>query len=527
MTALFDACTRGNIAVVVEFLDTGANLESRDEDGSTLLQLACRYGHADLALVLIGRGSNVNAKDLNGTTPLHWSCWSGIIEVTMTLLKKGADIDSRGEEYMTPLHFACDGGHVDVVMYLIQKGADINSKDKNQFTALRRACMLNNSTLAMALLYLGAVPDASGDGLLQGAVNPLIWAFQEGYIEFAKFMILNCASSSEYCDVNAFDQYRRTTLHLVISLHNVDLAIALVEKGANIHAKNEWQRTPLHDACATGLIKLVDFLISRGADVESKDYYRKTPLSMACENAHGEIALLLLKRGNCDISVVDNDKRTALHYACKRLLTDVVMELLQKGADIHSRDEWRQTPLHHAIQNGVHRTTYKTIYANTAIARTLISHGADIYAKDVKGKTPRITRDMKEFFNRLWCSTPLIKAMYIDDMVTFQSLLRNESYDVNEDVGGGWSILHAGAYLNKVKCIEMLVNSGRMRAKAFYTSITHKSSTFDFFFKKRSPVLAETQNGQYTALHLACIQGNSDVIVPLRDFMLSLSTPPT
>ena len=59
--------------------------------------------------------------------------------------------------------------------------------------------------------------------------------------------------------------------------------------------------------------------------------------------------------------------------------------------------------------------------------------------------------------------------MCTDDMQTFQLLLEDVSYDVNEDIGNGmgWSILHAGAFLGRVLYVALLVQSGRMNATSF------------------------------------------------------------
>ena len=136
----------------------------------------------------------------------------------------------------------------------------------------------------------------------------------------------------------------------------------------------------------------------------------------------------------------------------------------------------------------------------------------------------KMTKDVKELCNQIWCPTELMKAMYLNDMVTFQSLLRDESYNVNEDVGGGWSILHAGAYLNKFKCVEMLIESDRLELSSFFTVTQRKPSMYDRIFKKVPDSLTVT-NMQHTALHMACFRGNSDMIKLLEQFIMSKTIP--
>ena len=149
------------------------------------------------------------------------------------------------------------------------------------------------------------------------------------------------------------------------------------------------------------------------------------------------------------------NQRTPLHWACINGRLEVAMALIEKGAAIDARDSDQYTPLYWAFRSG-----------HLEVAMALIEVGADVYARDIDDKTPRCTQAMTDLFNRLWRSTPLLTAMHSNDMDTFQTLLNDDTYDVNEDVstnGDGWTILHKAASLNlnvnRMEYVALLLQS--------------------------------------------------------------------
>jgi hypothetical protein len=96
-------------------------------------------------------------------------------------------------------------------------------------------------------------------------------------------------------------------------------------------------------------------------------------------------------------------------------------------------------------------------------------------------------------FHYLWRSTPLLAAMHSNDMIIFQTLLNDDTYDVNEDVstnGDGWTILHAAASLN--------LNVNRME----YVNLLLQSSRINTFAKSNS--------NSSSALHIACDRDDAE-----------------
>ena len=71
-TPLFSAAQRGELAEVERILSVSpaADLETKDEDGSTPLMEASCNGHMEVVEALARAGADKEAKDENGYTPL-------------------------------------------------------------------------------------------------------------------------------------------------------------------------------------------------------------------------------------------------------------------------------------------------------------------------------------------------------------------------------------------------------------------------------------------------------------------------
>jgi hypothetical protein len=122
-------------------------------------------------------------------------------------------------------------------------------------------------------------------------------------------------------------------------------------------------------------LELAILLLERGADVEDISTTGWTPLHRAAYNGHAEVCGLLLDHG-ADVAAKDQDDETPLHHAANDGCTDVVNLLLERGADVNSKTTAGETPLHWASKQG-----------NVGVARLLVEHGVDTRATDNNGKT--------------------------------------------------------------------------------------------------------------------------------------------
>ena len=97
--------------------------------------------------------------------------------------------------------------------------------------------------------------------------------------------------------------------------------------------------------------------------------------------------------GKFDINSADTRGWTALHFAVENMLLDVVLFLLENGANPNQRDAGGQTPLHIAVDVdkdfGTHQYVIDGKFPPTAKLTTLLlENGADPNATTNSGKTP-------------------------------------------------------------------------------------------------------------------------------------------
>jgi ankyrin repeat protein len=125
---------------------------------------------------------------------------------------------------------------------------------------------------------------------------------------------------------------------------------------------------------------IVRQLISHGADPNSESEFG-APLHAASYNGSPEIARVLLENGANPNALEhpDYSDGAALHIASYNLNVGITIVeiLLEYGANVDLRNEAGWTPLHEAAYN-----------LNLQVLVVLLNRGADPHAKTNKGETP-------------------------------------------------------------------------------------------------------------------------------------------
>ncbi|XP_035696699.1 ankyrin repeat domain-containing protein 49-like [Branchiostoma floridae] len=92
-TLLHKAAYMGDMALLKELLERGADINAKTHDGWQALHSACRWNHVDVASLLLQAGADINATSSGGNTPLHVAASNANAKQALVLLLSNRYID--------------------------------------------------------------------------------------------------------------------------------------------------------------------------------------------------------------------------------------------------------------------------------------------------------------------------------------------------------------------------------------------------------------------------------------------------
>jgi ankyrin repeat protein len=116
------ACERNNVNTLSELTYNGADLNTKDSNGRSVLAIASFCGCMEVATYLlssqIGKEQLLNQKDDNGCTPLWLAARTGNVKMVELLIEAGADISIKGASGLSTKEVAQKYKKDKVVEYL-------------------------------------------------------------------------------------------------------------------------------------------------------------------------------------------------------------------------------------------------------------------------------------------------------------------------------------------------------------------------------------------------------------------------
>ncbi|XP_072191161.1 ankyrin-2 isoform X33 [Excalfactoria chinensis] len=515
------AARAGNLDKVVEYLKSGIDINTCNQNGLNALHLAAKEGHVGLVQELLERGSAVDSATKKGNTALHIASLAGQAEVVKVLVKEGANINAQSQNGFTPLYMAAQENHIEVVKYLLENGANQSTATEDGFTPLAVALqqghnqavaiLLENDTkgkVRLPALHIAARKDDTKSAALllqndhnadvqskmmvnrttESGFTPLHIAAHYGNVNVAT-LLLNRGAAVDFTARNGI-----TPLHVASKRGNTNMVKLLLDRGGQIDAKTRDGLTPLHCAARSGHDQVVELLLERGAPLLARTKNGLSPLHMAAQGDHVECVKHLLQH-KAPVDDVTLDYLTALHVAAHCGHYRVTKLLLDKRANPNARALRGETALHMAARAG-----------QVEVVRCLLRNGALVDARAREEQTP------------LHIASRLGKTEIVQ--LLLQHMAHPDAATTN-----GYTPLHISAREGQVDVASVLLEAGAshsMSTKKGFTPL-HVAAKYGslevakLLLQRRASPDSAGKNG-YTPLHIAAKKNQMQIATTLLNY---------
>uniref|UniRef100_A0A7S3YWX3 Uncharacterized protein n=1 Tax=Lotharella globosa TaxID=91324 RepID=A0A7S3YWX3_9EUKA len=309
------ACFNKDPQILRIILQSKVDVNSRSDDGDSLLHLAAQQKLHQNAQTLIEFSADIAITDASGKTPLHVAAASGDTKMFSILLKPTFDtmqffdlicgqrseirrdpqvlleIDAKIERkkaygykeeeeedtskdkkkekkkddkeedlgsLRTALHIAAMHGHVNFVKSLCAARCNVNVTDKNQRTALHLACLQGKHEAAKGLLDGGADVHA----IDKNGMTPVILAAAMGRLECVREIVANRTTPQWWLVANRRDSKGMTALTHAAKQRNHQMVALLLKHKADPNAKDLGHVSPLHMSILTQSPKVAKAILA-------------------------------------------------------------------------------------------------------------------------------------------------------------------------------------------------------------------------------------------------------------------------
>lgn len=330
----FDALTmavynNGRLPMIQELLNSGADVNARDNERRTPLMAAAVSGNDMLMQYLIKQGADYNAADNRGVSVLDYynkRVYLETLPFEQNPYASPAEKLNQAYKFVADNHLKYNNALVgslyqenteEALEEALRNYADVDISDANGCTTLLNAAMLNKSAGVF-------------EKLIKGKAN-----------------------------VNAACSGGRTALMIVAGMVNNAVSITeqvkkirlLADKGANLDAKDENGNTALMYAAANDAAPgIIQALVNAGANVNAVNNAGETALMTALKHRANEKTVLALLESKADANIADNSSLTPLWQVLTANGSEGILEmLLRYGANTEIPNAAGELPLWYAL----------------------------------------------------------------------------------------------------------------------------------------------------------------------------------
>ena len=287
------------------------------------------------------------------------------VQLADILLNEGTNPNIRHKKFGDlAIVIAAKTDNTELMECLLKHNADVNACSP-EGTPLMIAASMHNEIMFKVLLNAGAdvnTIDFVGNNVLMHLI--------EGNHQDLAHILLQTGK----CKFDAFNSRGKTALHYAVHLDDIRMVQMLLEAGVNPEILGQSGESPL--MCAQSK-EVVDVLLEAGCDPKHTDGNGMPCLHYAIIHRNAEVANTLIHRG-ADVNLVfDDNGKTPLFFALIYWLPSTVEALVSHGADIAARD--------HQNRGAVY---FVAPFRDPDICQYLITNGADPNVTALDGTTP-------------------------------------------------------------------------------------------------------------------------------------------
>ena len=320
-STLSSAAAIGDILTVKKELNSGANIDYRNDDGLTSLHLASIYGHSEVAIYLIENGADLNQVDASGNTALHIAAFLGRWLIVEELLEAGGNPEIRNRDGFNADDLVALNWNPNLERYYLYLEETLQLD--LDFQKIRQARPRIRTTINQFMperVTAGVLDETSTLVTTTARMLGKSLAYAKGEDHSLGLSTASFASSA-------------------MSGNLIGATFARV-------IPNRTQGSPpsvsLVQAARTGNIAAVNQHIKAGSDLNQRnDFDESTPIIVAAAFGRDDVVRALIEAG-ADLAATNNQRQTALHAAaffCRQSTVEMLIAAKMDLAAVNYQGE--------------------------------------------------------------------------------------------------------------------------------------------------------------------------------------------